>query len=92
MNKLPEKLTRKAIIQHFTRLSEARWGHLFEHEKENGIHDLRVEGHFKKAYYDTDRIMAWLVTEGVYTVSDFCTSATSANAWGGLAVRTHVMG
>ena len=88
---LPKKLTRRAIIQEFTKISEGRWEYLFEHEKENGISEFRVDGHFSKAYYLTDGIVDWLLTEAIYRRSDFDDAIVSNSPWSKTIVRKHVL-
>lgn len=87
MTGLPCKLTRKAIKRCFDQLSEARWDYLFKYERSNGIHECRVEGPFDKAYYSTEALMAWLVTEGYYRPIDF----NSLPGFPQVSVRTHVL-
>ena len=96
MLKLPNKLTRSAIKSTFTKLSEASWDHLFEHEKENGLHAIRVDGDYPKlAYYDTEAIIHWLVRHNHYTALELAepigaTPLPDASRWGGL-VRRHTL-
>lgn len=90
--KLPQKLSRKAVKQFFPKLSEVRWEYLFRHEKENGIHELRVSGPFDKAYYSGEGIKEWLLTEGTYKPDDFFASQSAATSrWDGLVVRKHAL-
>lgn len=70
--KLPETLSRKAIIETFNRLEPVTWEKLFEREDSNGIVKHRVIGDYqRKAYYRTAGIMEWLVREGHYTLDDY---------------------
>lgn len=70
--KLPETLSRKAIIETFNYLEPVTWEKLFEREDSNGIGKLRTVGDYpSKAYYRTDGIMEWLVRNGHYTLEDF---------------------
>ena len=70
--KLPDTLSRKAITEAFTKLEPVTWEKLFEREDSNGIVKLRVVGDYQRtAYYRTEGIMAWLVTEGHYTLDDY---------------------
>lgn len=87
MTPLPDKLIRKAIKRHFTRLSEARWEHLFEHEKKNGIFDCRCDGPYKDVvYYSTTMIKAWLITHAYYDAPDFDQARSiTPTRWSGLA-------
>ena len=85
MGNLPDKLTRRAVKRCFEALTEGRWEWLFEHEADNGLAACRVDGPFKKAYYSTPRLAAWLITEGYYRPEDF-ERKTSA-----FTVRTHVL-
>jgi len=85
---LPDRLARRAVVQLFDRLTEARWGHLFEHEARNGIAECRVVGPFKKAYYSTVLLQGWLITEGYYLPADF---RARKSIHPGLTVRTHVL-
>lgn len=95
--KLPARLSRKAVKQFFDKVSEARWEYLFRHEKENGIHELRVAGPFEKAYYSGEGIKEWLLTEGIYNPGDFAAivhgspTATVGTGWNGLVVRKHAL-
>lgn len=71
--KLPETLSRRAIMETFNRLAPVTWEKLFEREDSNGIARYRVqsEDYQRKAYYQTTGIMAWLVREGHYTLDDY---------------------
>lgn len=70
--KLPETLSRKAIIETFNCLEPVTWEKLFEREDGNGIGKLRVQCEYqRKAYYLTQGIMEWLVREGHYTLDDY---------------------
>lgn len=70
--KLPETLSRRAIIETFDQLAPVTWEKLFEREDCNGIVKYRVTGDYKaKAYYLTSGIMEWLVREGHYTLDQF---------------------
>jgi hypothetical protein len=74
--RLPETLSRKAIIVTFDRLEPVVWEKLFEREDSNGIVRHRVPGedYQRKVYYRTEGIMAWLVREGCYTLEDYATT------------------
>lgn len=76
--KLPETLSRKAIIETFDKLAPVTWEKLFEREDCNGIARHRVpvasDDYRRKAYYRTDGIMAWLVREGYYTLDAYRTT------------------
>ena len=73
--RLPETLSRKAIIETFDKLEPVTWEKLFEREDSNGIGKNRVLGDYqRKAYYKTDGIMQWLVRNGHYTVDNFARS------------------
>ena len=70
--KLPETLSRRAVTETFDKLEPITWEKLFEREDSNGIVKHRVAGDYqRKAYYRTAGIMAWLVTEGHYTLDDY---------------------
>ena len=70
--KLPETLSRRAVTETFDKLEPVTWEKLFEREDSNGIVKHRVAGDYqRKAYYRTAGIMAWLVTEGHYTLDDY---------------------
>ena len=70
--KLPETLSRKAIIETFDKLEPVTWEKLFEREDSNGIGKLRAVGDYRgKAYYQTDGIMQWLIRNGHYTIDEF---------------------
>lgn len=85
MGNLPDKLTRLAVKRCFDALTEARWEYLFEQERMNGLAICRTEGPFKKAYYSTPALCAWLITEGYYRPEDFERRTTA------FTVRTHVL-
>ena len=74
--RLPETLSRKAIIATFDKLEPVVWEKLFEREDSNGIGKHRVPGedYQRKAYYLTAGLMAWLVREGYYTLEDWSTN------------------
>jgi hypothetical protein len=63
--KLPETLSRKAIIATFDKLEPVVWEKLFEREDSNGLGKHRVLGddYQRKAYYRTEGVMAWLMRE-----------------------------
>lgn len=69
--KLPVSLNRKAVKQAFPRVRESTWDNLFDYEKNNGLYACRVEGPDKYAYYDVEKLMAWLVQRNLYRTSDF---------------------
>ena len=70
--KLPETLSRKAIIETFNHLEPVTWENLFDREDTNGIAKHRVPGDYqRKVYYRTAGIMEWLVREGYYTLDDY---------------------
>jgi hypothetical protein len=70
--KLPETLSRKAIIEAFDKLAPVTWEKLFEREATNGILKYRVPGDYQRmAYYRTAGIMEWLVRHAHYTVDEF---------------------
>ena len=71
--RLPETLSRRAIIATFDKLEPVMWEKLFEREDSNGIGKHRVPGddYQRKAYYRTEGIMAWLVREGYYTLDEY---------------------
>lgn len=92
--KLPTKLNRRAIRLNFTRLSEATWDYLFDHEKENGLGECRTKGWgVKHAWYETAALMLWLVDHGYYAMEDFKPAATPSTSgpWGILPIRKHAM-
>lgn len=70
---LPDRLSRKAIIETFDKLAPVTWEKLFEREDQNGIGKHRVLGddYQRKAYYLTAGVMAWLVREGHYTLDEY---------------------
>lgn len=74
--KLPQTLSRRAIIETFDKLEPVTWEKLFEREDSNGIGKHRVPGedYRRKAYYRTEGIMAWLVREGYYTLDEYRTT------------------
>ena len=74
--RLPETLSRRAIIATFDRLEPVVWEKLFEREDSNGITKHRIPGedYQRKAYYRTEGLMAWLVREGYYTLEDYQTT------------------
>lgn len=91
MTKLPDRLSRKAVKQFFTKIPESRWDHWFKFEKENGIHALRVPGPFDKAYYSGPGIKEWLLSEGHYSPKDFEPSPQIGGGWSGLTARRHAI-
>jgi hypothetical protein len=73
--KLPNSLSRKAIMDTFDRLEPVTWEKLFEREGANGIAKHRTTGDYpSRAYYRTEGIMEWLVRNGHYTVEQFLTN------------------
>lgn len=88
--KIPKKLTRKAVRQEFTNLSEASWDHLFEHEKTNGLSGHRVEGPYPLAYYRSEGLIDWLVMHGHYKRADFI-EHPMATGWSGLVAKRHAI-
>ena len=92
MTRLPARLSRKAVKQFFNKVPAPKWAYWFEHEKTNGLHELRVAGPFKKAYYDSEGVRDWLLSEGVYKPEDFdSTPPHAGNSWSALAVRKHAL-
>ena len=94
MVKPPEKLTRKAVKSFFNKVPGPKWDYWFRHEKENGINELRVSGPFNKAYYSTEGLKEWLLTEAIYDPQDFEQQApapAAPNGWSGLVVRRHAL-
>ena len=72
MTRLPDSLSRKAVKRNFTNVPEATWEYLFDYEKQNGLHEIRVPGPgtMKRPYYDTEKLMKWLVNAGYYTEAE----------------------
>ena len=68
---LPKRLRRSGVKLTFPKVSEATWDNLFDNEKNNGLHAMRVSGPDKYAYYDIDGLMKWLVQRGWYRTFDF---------------------
>ena len=93
MTKPPPKLTRKAVKHFFDKVPGPKWDYWFRHEKENGIMELRVKGPFDRAYYSTEGIKEWLLTEAVYTPQDFEPVIVSdgTNGWSSLVTRRHAL-
>ena len=91
MTKLPDRLSRKAVKQFFPKISGARWDYWFKYEKDNGIHALRVDGPFDKAYYSGQGIKEWLLSEGHYSPSDFEPGVRISGGWDGLSVTRHAL-
>ena len=93
MKNQPAKLSRKAVKRAFTKVSSQRWDYLFRHEAVNGIRELRVEGPFEKAYYGTQGIIEWLVTEAVYTADEFSDAPKprKVSPWGDLSAKKHCL-
>ena len=78
--KLPNRpLSRRAVKQFFDKVPAPKWDYWFRHEKDNGLHELRVEGPFEKAYYDGHKVKDWLLAEGHYHPRDFDVSPPEAN-------------
>lgn len=93
MNKLPARLSRRAVKQFFDKVPEAKWDYWFRHEKDNGLFELRVKGPFDKAYYSGEGVKEWLLSEGAYSPKDFEASAaeTSAPEWLKPVIRKHLI-
>lgn len=74
MKKLPETLSRRAIIEAFNKLAPVTWEKLFEREDSNGIGKHRIpigpKDYKAKAYYRTIGIMGWLIREGHYRLDE----------------------
>ena len=66
--KLPDSLSRNAVIRIFDEISAVAWEKLFEREVTNGIAKLRVPGDFtSRTYYSTEGLIHWLVRNNRYT-------------------------
>ena len=91
MTKLPARLSRKAVKNFFDKVPGPKWDYWFEHEKRNGLRELRVPGPFKRAYYNAEGIKEWLLTEGVYKPEDFASTPMVPSGWGGLVTRKHAL-
>lgn len=90
--KLPDSLSRKAIIQTFDRITPVAWERLFAREDCNGLCRLRVVGDFKgKTYYSTDGLIHWLVRNDRYTIVEIRRIVNGAPSPSGLTIRTHVL-
>lgn len=68
---VPKRLNRGGLKRSFPKVSEATWDNLFDNEKANGLHDLRVQGPDKFAYYSVEGVMEWLMERNLYRRSDF---------------------
>lgn len=88
--KIPRILCRKAVKRFFNKVACQKWDYWFRHEKENGLHELRVPGPFERAYYSGEGIKEWLLSEGVYGPDDFEVPHISSS-WSGLSVRKHAL-
>jgi hypothetical protein len=74
----PKVLTRKAVKQRYTKLSEATWDWLFDIERQNSrLHACRahVQDAGRTIYYDRAKLEVWLVEEGHYREHDFGATA-----------------
>jgi hypothetical protein len=89
--KLPDRLNRRAVKQAFPRVSESTWDNLFDYEKHNGLHALRVQGPDKYAYYDTEQLMVWLVQRSLYRKGDFYQPGEALYDRPMPMVRTHLL-
>lgn len=89
--RLPPSLNRKAVKQAFPQVREATWDSLFDYEKNNGLHACRVEGPDKYAYYDVEKLMAWLVQRGLYRIRDFEQAGEILYSRPLPQIRTHVL-
>lgn len=70
--KLPTRpLSRRAVKQFFDKIPGPKWDYWFDHEKKNGLYELRVKGPLEKAYYDGHKVKEWLLAEGHYHPRDF---------------------
>ena len=68
---IPKRLNRNGIKHSFPRVSLSSWRYYFDHEKENGLFELRVIGPNKNAYYDVEKVMSWLMERNLYLRFDF---------------------
>lgn len=91
MTKLPEILSRKAIVQTFDKISPTTWEKLFERESMNGISKLRTNGDYPgRTYYKTDGLIQWMIRNGHYTL-DQIERKTTLYQTSAMSVRTHLM-
>lgn len=89
--KLPDSLSRKAVISTFDRISAVAWEKLFEREDQNGLGKLRVPGDYPgKTYYRTDGLVHWLIRNDHYTVEQI-ESKTNGSRAIPLPARTHLL-
>jgi hypothetical protein len=85
---LPEYLSRKAVMKIFDCLPPTTWERLFDREDHNGIVKFRVKGDFPgRAYYDTNRMIQWLIRNGHYSVIEIKYLVSERPS----IVRTHLM-
>lgn len=87
---LPDRLNRKAIKLAFTKVSDATWEYLFDHEKENGLVKCRTKGWSERLiFYSTPKLKEWLVGRCYYLPGDFETRRQQpASPWAGVLHRT----
>lgn len=83
---LPPKTTRKIAPTIFPKVSEKSWEYLFDHEKENGLVQCRVEGWNEKVVvYDTAKLKKWLIDHCLYLPDDFSNKPLrAASPWSAL--------
>jgi hypothetical protein len=69
----PKILSRKAVKQKYTKLSEAKWDCIFDTERQNSrLHACRAPNdETRTIYYDRAKLEVWLIEEGHYNEHDF---------------------
>lgn len=91
MNLIPDKLNRGAVKRTFLKVRESTWENMFDNEKHNGLHDCRVPGPDKYAYYDVQKLMLWLMTRDLYRRSDFYEPGEILFTQYSPSIRRHVL-
>lgn len=63
-------LSRAAIVGNFPRLTPADWRNAFAHEARNRLAKCREGKVGRTALYAADRVGAWLVNRGTYSIAE----------------------
>lgn len=92
LTKLPDSLSRKAVISTFDRISAVAWEKLFEREDHNGLGKLRVPGDYAgKSYYSTEGVIHWLIRNDHYTIEQIESKTNGTGRAPLLPSRTHLL-
>ena len=88
---IPKRLNRGAIKRAFPQVSEATWDNLFDNEKNNGLHELRVRGPDSFVYYEVEAVMEWLMERNLYRRADFMEPGELLYERSSLTIRRHLL-